>query len=222
MPLKIHLLCAILFEYRQKGICETIMLKRVLSLALCLGVVFLFACSEKSKESTATAAELLEKAMENVFWENDIHTIDEKPLEEPFFNYYYGVSMSEFSAVIADYAIAEQKGSSANEIGIFKICTEFDEEAFRAASDLTGDALDRETEIARSSFVEENLRMAKEFCENRKQVFLNKTANYDAAENEKAQGATIDTYGNYVYYIISGDNATFEATIRAQINAKAV
>ncbi len=198
------------------------MIKRILSLALCLTVVCLFACSEKPKDSTATAAELLEKAMENVFWENDIHTIGEKPLEEPFFNYYYGAPMAEFLSVVSDYAIAEQKGSSANEIGIFKICTEFDEAAFREASDLTGDALDREVEEKRASFVEDNLRRVEEFCKNRQQVFLNKTANYDAAENEKAQSATIGTHGYYVYYIISGNNATFESTIRAQIDAKAV
>lgn len=197
------------------------MLKRVFALALCFCMVFLFACEKKPVDSTATVTELLDKVMEKALWENDIHTMNENPIEDYYFTYYYGVEKDAFFSVVQDYALSEQKSSSANEIGIFKIQTEFDEDAFRASSDLTGDALNREIEARRTSFVEDNLASAKAFCENRVNIFLNKSANYDAAEYDKAQNALINSYGYYVYYIVSGDNASFEKTIIAQIDAKA-
>ncbi len=192
---------------------------------LCVLLACLCACggSVNVKDSKATASELIAKATENLLWENEIYTKDAAPLDELYFNYYFGAADSaEFFSVVSDYGLAVQTSNSADEIGIFKINTVLDEEAFRAESTLTGDALTRAVETASASLVEDNLLKAEAYCRNRVSIFLNQTENYDAGEYAKAQNALIASHGYYVYYIISGDNASIEKIITAQIDAKAV
>lgn len=201
-------------------------MKRIFLSALCLLFVALFvtSCTTQNsvKDSRATAGELIDKATENLLWENVIHKTEENPFDELYYSFYYGAaSAQEFFSVVSDYGVAEQSSNSADEIGIFKINTLFDEEAFRAASTLTGDALNRAVEKAKSSFVEDNLAAAEKFCKNRVNIFLSKTENYDAGEYAKAKNALIARHGYYVYYIISGDNTSIEKIITAQIDAKA-
>ncbi|MBR6530513.1 MAG: DUF4358 domain-containing protein [Clostridia bacterium] len=201
------------------------MLKRILLSVFCLFLACLCACTQNSglRDSAATAGELIDKATENLLWENEIHKLSENPFDELYYSYYYGAAdQDDFFSVVSDYAVAVQVSATADEIGIFKINTVFDEAAFRASSTLTGDALDRAVETAAASFVESNLARAEKFCQNRVSIFLNQTENYDAAEYAKAQNALIARHGYYVYYIISGDNASIEKIITAQIDAKAL
>lgn len=201
------------------------MAKRFFACLMVLLFVFLCACSQAGTiaDSSATAAELIEKATENLLWDNEFFNKDTAPLDELYFNYYYGAEdAAAFFAVVSDYGVAVQTSNSADEIGVFKINTVFDEAAFRAQSELTGDALERAVQSAISSSIEENLAAAEEFCQNRVDIFLNQTENYDAAEYAKAQNALIARHGYYVYYIISGDNASIQNIITAQIDAKAI
>lgn len=202
-----------------------VMGKRVLLFALSALFVCLCSCTggKEVLDSAATAGELIEKATENLLWENEIYDAASAPLDELYFNYYYGAKdAAEFHATVSDYGVAVQTSNSADEIGVFKINTEFDEEAFRAESTLTGDALDRAVETERASRIEANLLAAENYCKNRVSIFLNQTENYDATEYAKAQNALIARHGYFVYYIISGDNASIEKIITAQIDAKAL
>ena len=201
------------------------MLKRISVLALCMALLALCACtgSKGIADSSATAGELLEKATENLLWENVTYEKTAAPLDELYFSYYFGAAdRADFDTVVSDYALAVQTSNTADEIGIFKINTELDEEAFRASSTLSGDALERAVEAKKASLVEDNLLRAESFCKARVSIFLNQTANYDRAEYAKAQNALIARHGYYVYYIISGDNASIEKVITAQIDAKAI
>lgn len=201
------------------------MKKQVCLSLFCVLLAFLCACSggEGVADSAATAEELIEKATENLLWENEVYTLASAPLDELYFNFYYGAESAEaFFEVVSDYGVAVQASNSADEIGIFKINTDFDEEAFRASSTLTGDALDRAVETERIARIGDNLLAAEAFCKNRVSIFLNQMENYDANEYAKAQNALVSSHGYYVYYVISGDNAAIEKIITAQIDAKAI
>lgn len=202
------------------------MLKRLTLVVFSCLFVFLCACEGTAQitDSAATAGELIEKATENLLWENEIYRKDTAPLpDELYFSYYFGAEdAAEFHGVVADYGLAVQVSDSADEIGVFKVNTVFDEAAFRAESTLTGDALERAVYTAESTFIEENLLRAETYCKHRVSIFLNQTQNYDANEYAKAQSALIRRHGYYVYYIISGDNASIEKIITAQIDAKAL
>ncbi len=203
------------------------MFKRTSLILLSLVCLFLVACtSEEPKDDITktqpenfpdiTSAQLMEKAKEKILWDNTLYTTQENPMDDFTLQYYYG---EEFASVVTDYAVFEQSGTSVNEIGIFRINTEFDEDAYRASSTLSGDALEREVKKARDEFLEGNLEKAKAFCENRRQQFLNMTENYSQEENAKAQNALITSDSCFVYYIISGDNAAIEGRITAQLAA---
>lgn len=201
------------------------MAKRILLVALSFSLLLLTACAggQSMRDSAATAEELIEKATENLLWENELHSKDTEPLDELYLSLYFGVeTQAEFFSAVSDYAVAVQSDNSADEIGIFKVNTAFDEAAFRAQSTLTGDVLERAVQTEKQAFVEANVARAQAFCQNRISIFLNKTENYDRAEYAKAQGALVDSHGYYVYYIISGDNASVAKIITAQIDAKAI
>ena len=206
------------------------MLKRFLFCALCLvlALACLISCGETLKDSRASTLELVEKATENLICEFEIVSnepeADAKPFDEIYYTHYYGAdSAAEFFENVATYTIAKQTGVSANEIGVFKINTEIDEEAFRAANSLTGDALERALETERESIVESRIERVKNtYCRARIQIFLNQTENYDREEYAKAQNALVANHGNYVYYILATDNAAIEKVIVAQIDAKRI
>lgn len=202
------------------------MLKRFTVIAVLVFALLLSACTGDSgavRDSSAKASELIAKATENLLWENEIYDSEDALMSEFDQMYFYGVtSGADFAFVVSEYGVAAQSGTSTDEIGIFKINTDFDAEGFRAQSDLTGDALERAVKTEQALFIETNLTRAQEFCRYRVDTFLTLTENYDRTEYDKAQNALIATYGYYVYYIISGDNAAIEDIIKAQIDAKAI
>lgn len=206
------------------------MRNRVVNIALCLvlAALCLSSCASGAKESRASTLELVEKASENLICEFEIVSnepdADAEPFDAIYYTHYYGAeNAEEFFENVATYTIAKQTGVSANEIGVFKINTEFDEEAFRASNGLTGDALDRAVDTQRESIVESRIERVKNvYCRARIQIFLNQTENYDREEYAKAQNALVSSHGNYVYYILATDNAAIEKIIVAQIDAKSV
>lgn len=206
------------------------MRNRIVAGMLCLimALVCLVSCAEETKVSRASTLELVEKATENLICEFEIVSnepgADADPFDEIYYTHYYGAqNANEFFENVSSYTIAKQTGVSANEIGVFKINTEIDEEAFRASNGLTGDALERAVETERESIVESRMERVKNtYCRARVQIFLNQTENYDREEYAKAQNALVSSHGNYVYYILATDNAAIERIIVAQIDAKRI
>lgn len=198
--------------------------------SLCLALSFC-ACSGDTAalfDSAATTSELVTKATENLLWDNVVYTDDagedHMPLDEIYFNHYYGAAdTAAFYAVVESYCVAVQTQNSADEIGVFKVRTDFDEAAFAASrSDLSGDALTRAARTQMSANAEKNIETAQRFAQNRINIFLAQNESYDQKEYAKAQNARIGAHGYYVYYIISGDNAGIEKIITAQIDAKRI
>ncbi|MEA4833095.1 hypothetical protein SDC9_147234 [bioreactor metagenome] len=167
--------------------------------------VFAFSsCSEKARESSATPSEILTAAIASAKWDNVQYTkasMDamESDDRESLISIFYGDLENNIPdmSLFSDYAMSVPGGeASANEVGIFKI----------AATDASAFDTTKQTTEA----------FMKLRAKNVSDIFRG----YDEASMKKADNALIGSFGNYVYYIMSDNNAEIESIIKSQIEAK--